>query len=46
MNVTAHRSMVKASSPPPDPVPPVDPPDPENPDGPGPKPPPRILSAR
>ena len=40
MNVTAHRSMVKASSPPPDPVPPVEP------DGPGPKPPPRILSAR
>jgi len=43
MNVTAHRSMVKASSPPPDPVPPTEPVDP---DGPGPKPPPRILSAR
>jgi hypothetical protein len=43
MNVTAHRSMVKASSPPPDPVPPTEPVDP---DGPGPKPPPKIQSAR
>ena len=39
MNMTAHRSMVWASSPPPDPVPPVEP------DGPGPKPPPKHHSA-
>jgi hypothetical protein len=43
MNATAHRSMVWASSPPPDPVPPTEPVDP---DGPGPKPPPKIRSAR
>jgi len=43
MNVTAHRSMVKASYPPPDPTPPEDP---VEPDTPGPKPPPKILSAR
>lgn len=43
MNATAHRSMVWASSPPPDPVPPTEPVDP---DGPGPKPPPKNVSAR
>jgi len=43
MNVTAHRSMVRASAPPPDPAPPMDPVDP---DTPGPKPPPKIHSTR